>query len=266
MRTAITLCVFSAAIGSAAHGLEVYGISKPSAEVGMGFTSAGRVASVNVQVGDAVKAGDVIAEQDCRVLDARIKQVALEATSTVEIDAARAELAQREQELVKISQVHEKGAATDLERERAELEVTIGKFRVSASEEKRELASYRLEELRAERDMLAIKSPVDGYVEKLLIEAGESPQAMEPVVWIVDCDPLWIEAPVPFAAIAEIAIGDMLDVMFPMEETPEKGTVAVISRVADSASETVLVRIDVPNQRGRKAGLRVRIFLPDMPD
>jgi RND family efflux transporter MFP subunit len=251
------LCLFL----SRAWALELYGISKPSAEVAMGFTSPGRVAAVNVRVGEKVKAGDVIAELDGRVLDARIKQASLESGSSVEVDAAKAELAQRKQELVKISQVHEKGAATDLERERAELEVVIGGFRVAAAEEKRLMASYRLEELRAERELFILKSPADGIIEKLQIEAGETPQAMEAVVLVVDCDPLWVEVPVPIGIVSGMTIDDKIEIMYP-DNSSDSGTVAVISQVADSASETVLVRIDVPNPARRGAGERVRILLP----
>lgn len=245
-----------------AEAVELYGISKPSAEVAMGFTAPGRVAAVNVPAGGRVKAGDVIAEQDSQVLDARIQQIALESASTVEVDAAKAELAQRRQELVKISQVHEKGAATDLELERAELEVVIGGFRVTAAEEKRLMASHRLEELRAERDLLFLKSPIDGIVEKLQIETGESPQSMEPVVLIVNCDPLWIEVPAPLPAAAHMNINDEIAIIYP-DKSAGVGKVAVISQVADSASETVLIRIDVPNPAWRRAGERVGILLPE---
>jgi multidrug resistance efflux pump len=227
----------------------------------MGFTSPGRVVAVNVLTGGRVKAGDVIAEQDGRVLDARIRQVALESGSTVEVDAAKAELSQRKQELVKITQVHERGAATDLERERAELEVTIGGFRVAAAEEKRLMASYRLEEMRAERDLLFLKSPIDGIIEKLQVEEGEAPQAMEPVVLVVNCDPLWVEVPAPLPVVADMSIGDEIPITYPDRSTGA-GKVAVISQVADSASETVLIRIDVPNPAWRRAGERVGILLP----
>jgi Multidrug resistance efflux pump len=230
----------------------------------MGFTTPGRVLSVHVTQGEHVTAGGLIAEQEGSVLEARIRQVKLESESVVETEAAKAELAQREQELTKISQVHERGAATDLERERAELEVTISRFRVTAAEEKRLMATHRLEELRAERELLYLRSPVDGVVEKLQVEAGEAPQAMEPVVWIVDCQPLWIETPVPFPVANKMKVGDSVELLF-SDGGSETGTVAVISTVADVASETVLVRIDAANAAGRKAGERVRVLVGSGP-
>lgn len=239
---------------------ELYGISRPSAEVAMGFTTPGRVLSVHVKQGERITAGGLIAQQDGSVLDARIRQVKLESESVVETEAAKAELAQREQELAKISQVHERGAATDLERERAELEVIISRFRVTAAEEKRLMATHRLEELQAERELLYLRSPVDGVVEKLQVEAGEAPQAMEPVVWIVDCQPLWIEAPAPFPVANTMKVGDSVDLLF-SDGGRETAAIAVVSMVADSASETVLIRIDAANTAGRKAGERVRVIV-----
>ena len=68
-----------------------------------------------------------------------------------------------------------RGAATDLELERAALEVTIGGFRVTASKEKRTMATYHLEEMQAERDLLSLRSPIDGKIGKLQGETGEAP-------------------------------------------------------------------------------------------
>lgn len=248
-------------INSAKSG-ELYGISKPSAEAALSFTTPGRVIAVHVRDGDRVSTGQILAEQDGTVLDARINQVRLESESTVEVEAAKAELAQREQELKKIGQAHDKGAATDLERERAALEVVISGFRVKAATEKRTMASHHLEELQAERKLLYLRSPTDGLIEKLQVEAGEAPKAMEPVLWVVDCEPLWIDVPVPLRIADKLTPESPLDLTFP-DGTRSTGKVLVISSVADAASETVPVRIVMPNPEGRRAGERVGIAIQE---
>ena len=127
------------------------------------------------------------------------------------------------------------------------------------------MAAYQLEEMQAERDLLYLKSPLDGIIEKLQVETGEVMQAMNPVVLVVNCDPLWIEVPVPLAIAAGMRVGDELRISYP-DKNAGTGKVAVISRVADSASETVLVRIDAPNPEWRRAGERIRITLPEPVD
>lgn len=242
--------------------MEYYGISKPSSEAAIGFSVPGRVTAVLIKDGDQVKPGDLLAEQDGSVLDARIEQMRLEAGSSVEIDASKAALAQREQEVKKIKQAHEKGSATDLELERAELEVVISRFRVKAAEEKRDMAVLKLKEAEAERNQLYLKSSVPGRIEKLRLELGEAPKPMEPVMLIVNCDPLWIEVPLPLADATALKPGMDVKVRFP-DGSRGDGRVLVISSVADAASETVSAKLTMPNPENRRAGERVGIILPD---
>ena len=257
--TGILLMTLIAALPASA--MEVYGISKPSSYASLGFSVAGRVVSVLVKDGDFVSPGDVLAEQDGGVLDARIAQLRLEAASMVEVDASRAELAQREQDVKKISQAHQKGAATDLELERAELEVVISRFRVQAAQEKREMAALKLAETQEERKQLFLRSSIQGRVENLALTVGEAPRPMEPVLVVVNCDPLWIEVPLPLMQAATLSSDDKVTVRF-LDGTIENAGILFIASVADAASETVAVRLALPNPANRRAGERVSIVLP----
>ena len=246
---------------SVAAGMDHYGISKPSSEAALGFSVPGRVIAVRVEDGVQVKPGDLLAEQEGKVLDARIAQMRLEAESRVEIDAAKAALEQREQDLEKILQAHDKGAATDLELDRARLEVVISRYRVTAAEEKRDMAVLKLREAEAERDQLYLRSSIAGRIEKLRLVVGEAPKPMEPVLMVVNCDPLWIEAPLPLAAAIGLKPGMEAGIRFP-DGSSGTATVLVISSVADAASETVSARLTMANPSSRRAGERVTITIP----
>ena len=260
LRLVLMILVVSAVVCHA-FGMEYYGISRPSSQAMLSVTTAGKVTRVLVVDGDFVKPGDLLAEQDGSVLDARIEQLRLEGASTVEIDASRAELAQREQDLKKIGQAHEKGAATDLERERAELEVVISRYRVKAAEEKHLMAALKLKEAEAERNQLQLASSVTGRVEGLRLVEGEAPRPNEPVMTVINVDPLWIEVPVPLARVDELSVGTELPVRFP-NGTTGVARVLFISLLADAASETLAVRLGMPNPELRRAGERVGIILP----
>ena len=249
------------ALPAVGQALECYGQSHPSSQALLGFTVSGRVTEVMVRDGDFVNPGDVLAEQDGSVLDARIAQYHLESESVVEIEASKAELAQREQDLKKIRQAHDKGAATDLELEQAGLEVVISEFRVKAAEEKKAMAGLKLAEAEEEREQLYLKSPIKGRIESLKLTAGEAPKPMEPVLMVVNCDPLWIEVPTPLAQATPLEQGRELTVRFP-DGGSEQAEVLFISSVADSASDTVAVRLVLPNPDNRRAGERITVILP----
>lgn len=252
--------LFAAAGVSA--GVECYGISRPSSQASIGFTISGRVIEVLIKDGDAVRPGDLLAEQDGSILDARIAQLRLESESMVEIDAAKAELTQREQDQKKISQAHAKGAATDLEFERAELEVVIARYRVKAAEEKKAMALLKLAEAEVERKQYYLRSSIKGRIENLDLTVGEAPKPMEPVLMVVNCDPLWIEVPLPLAHASAMREGRDVTVRFHDGGT-ETAKVLFITSVADSASETVGVRLSLPNPEDRRAGERVTVIVPE---
>jgi Cu(I)/Ag(I) efflux system membrane fusion protein len=107
---------------------------------------------------------------------------------------------------------------------------------------------------------MSLKSPIDGITEKLEVETGESVNALEDVVRIVQINPLWIETPVPLEKAGDLRYGDKTRVIFPgPEETSLEGTIVFIGAVADAASRTLRVRIQVPNRSLRPAGEHVRI-------
>ena len=250
------LCFFAAGIPAA----EFYGISRPSSQASLGFGVSGRVTAVLVEDGDFVEPGDVLATQNVAVLDARIAQLKLEAESMVEIEASKAELVQREQDVKKISQAHKKGAATDLELERAELEVVISRYRVKAAEEKKAMAGLKLAEAEEERTLYVLKSSIRGRVENLVLTVGEAPRPNEPVLAVVNCDPLWIEVPLPIADAAPLKTGMEMTVRF-QDGGVDKAKVLFIASVGDAASDTVPVRLVMPNLGNRRAGERVGIVL-----
>jgi multidrug efflux pump subunit AcrA (membrane-fusion protein) len=60
-----------------------------------------------------------------------------------------------------------------------------------------------------------------------------------------------------------LKVGDTMEVTFPAAAQDRvKAKVVHVAAVADPASETRRVRLEVPNPGGRPAGERVRVYLP----
>jgi outer membrane protein OmpA-like peptidoglycan-associated protein len=78
---------------------------------------------------------------------------------------------------------------------------------------------------------------------------------------VVKIDPLWIDVPVPLAQAKQLALGQGVSITFPGGGTAKssKGRIIHVSSVADAASDTLRVRIEVANPVGRPAGERVSV-------
>jgi multidrug resistance efflux pump len=108
---------------------------------------------------------------------------------------------------------------------------------------------------------MSLKSPIDGIIEKLEVETGESVNALEDVVRVVQINPLWIDTPVPLEKARDLRYGNKTRVIFlGSKETSVAGTIVFIGAVADAASSTLMVRIEVPNRSLRPAGEHVRVI------
>ena len=148
--------------------------------------------------------------------------------------AEAALLAQKRVDLKRLKLAKKRGATTALEVEHALLEVKISKIRV---------------------DNMRLLSPIDGFVEKINIEVGESIDELIDAIRIVRIDPLWIDVHVPQDKAYTVKVGDTAIVKFPMpQEESSLGKVIFVSRAADAASATLRARIEVPNKSNRPAG------------
>ena len=74
-------------------------------------------------------------------------------------------------------------------------------------------------------------------------------------------DPLWIDAPVPLEKAKDLQYEDKTQVIFPGSgEMSIEGKIIFIGAVADAASDTLRVRVQVPNKSNRPAGEHVRVI------
>ena len=252
--------VFFTACGFSAES--VVALTSPSADIEMAFTVTGRVAEVAVREGQTASLGQTVIRLDDAVLRVRLGQLVLDSENDSEILAAAAEVGQKKQDLLKLEQAFEKGAATKIELEHGKLEVEIGEYRLQAAKHAKEIAGLKAREVEAEAREYVMSSPIAGVVERIDLEAGETAKSSEPAIRIVRLDPLWAEVAAPLERYAELAPEAVVAVRFPGGREA-RGKVIFRSAVADSASETIKVRLEIPNPENRHAGERVTLLLED---
>ena len=154
-------------------------------------------------------------------------------------------------------------AATPLEVQHAELEVKIAELSVELArfEQAQAARKYREQQIRVDR--MRLTSPIDGRIERVHVEVGESVNALGDVMRVVRIDPLWIDVPVPLGETSGLRRGVAARVQFlGADEVTAEGHITFVGVVADAASVTLRVRVAVPNDAGRPAGERVLVAFP----
>jgi multidrug efflux pump subunit AcrA (membrane-fusion protein) len=113
---------------------------------------------------------------------------------------------------------------------------------------------------------MRLVSPIAGRVEKVAVETGEAIERLGPVIQLVNVDPLRIDVPVPLAEAERLKTGQQVSVSFPDNpaDASANGQITHISSVADAASDTLRVRIEVSNPLGRPAGERITVGFPSL--
>ncbi len=254
--------------GISASSAELEGISAPSADIMLSFVLGGRVAEVLVKDGDFVKKNQILARLDDKTERIQLTQLKAQAKDKTLVQKASAEWVQKKADSRKIARAKTKGAATDWEVQHARLAVKIALLALQASKFEHEQYQRTYRQAQSQLKRMQLVSPIAGRVEKTNIEAGEAAESLVPVIQVVKIDPLWIDLPVPLEQVRQLRKGNIARVSFPGTDAPEpaEGIIIHVSRVADAASDTLRVRVEVPNPDGRPAGERVFVeFIPAKP-
>lgn len=128
-----------------------------------------------------------------------------------------------------------------------------------------ELAKLELKEAQARLEMKHIYSPIDGIVKERLREEGEYVSA-EPVLTLVNIDPLYVEVIVPVSWFGRIKENQSAE-LSPEQPIGGKYTAKVltIDKLVDAGSGTFRVRLTLPNPEGKlPSGLRCQIQFLDV--
>ncbi len=161
----------------------------------IGPTAAGRVKQLFVDVGDRVKAGQVLGEMDPVDLDARIRaqEAALKAARAA-VRQAEAKVAyagsqaRRYEKLLRARSVSEEQVATRRQ------ELAVAEAALAAARDEVSRVQAEIEALNALRGYLKLVSPVAGLVVARKANPGTSVMAGQAVVEVIDPTILWIDA------------------------------------------------------------------------
>jgi RND family efflux transporter MFP subunit len=224
----------------------------------------GRLETVNVKLGDAVRRGQIIAKVEDREIQEQVRQ------AEAQFNVSRATIRQREADL-KLAQTNLERNRSLLEREllpRQTFDDTEARYQaalaqVDLSRAQFEQAKSRLDELQINLANTVIASPVDGFVGKRFLDPGAFVGPNSPVASLVDIRTVRMVANLVEKDVKRVTPGTHADVevdAFPGETFA--GRVSRVAPVFDPATRTAEMEIEVPNPGFRlKPGMYARVQL-----
>ena len=249
----------------------------------VGPTVAGRVLNVKVDVGDMVKAGQLLAEMDPVDLDQRLSALdaslaragSTQAATQAQVrDAmARRELAltnaQRNQNLAAQNFISA-GALEAKMQEKASANATLQAAQANLSGAGQDITRLRAERaaLAQQRGNVRLQAPADGVVTSRDAEAGSTVVAGQPVLRLIDPASLWVRLRVDQGRSAGLAPGLKASIVLRSRpRTPLAGQVARVELLADSVTEERIAQVSFDSASGASIGelAEVTLQLPETP-
>lgn len=237
----------------------IIGMTEPHETVVLASIHQGVISAVAVHEGDEVRRGQEIVLLDDSAQRKRTEIAQAAAESTLDVELARCTLEQAERELQRIQNLADSTSPKELNDARTAAETARLAHRIAQLEHDQALRRHESERLQL--DELRLRAPFNGYVREIHKHAGAAVDELEPIVTLVQLDPLVVAADCPLTLAHQIAVGQEVLVR-PMDARwkPRVGRVALASRVADPASQTFRVKIEVANEDGGwMAGLKMEI-------
>jgi multidrug efflux system membrane fusion protein len=180
---------------------------------------AGTIVELNISRGTAVKAGDVVATISDEGREANVQQ-------------AQALLDQRMSEYNANKKLIETGDAP--------------RNTLAALEAGVKAAQAALAAAQAEADRSVVRAPIDGVVDTVPVQVGQSIQIGTEIAEIVDPDPMLAVGAVSESRRANLVAGQNAEVRF-IDGSKVSGVVDFVGLSADKATRTYPVEVKMPN-------------------
>ena len=257
--------------GDIAQTLTIAAEFRPFQEIEVHAKVAGFLKSISVDVGDRVRAGQLLAVLEIPELQDEIRQdEAAVKRASEEINRAQADL-ERAQSVYDVAHLGATRLANVMKvrpnlvaqqdideasgRDRvAEAQVATARAALASAKEQLDFAKAGQSKTQTLFDYARITAPFAGVITHryadtgAMIQAGTSSQTQAmPIVRLSQNDRLRLVIPVPESAVSRIHLGTPVDVVVQSLHKTVRGLVARFADRLDTETRTMRVEVDVPN-------------------
>ncbi|CAG7857770.1 hypothetical protein MCAMS1_02718 [biofilm metagenome] len=227
---------------------------KPEMYIELSSPVVGVLEKIEVNKGDHVSKGQVVAQLEASVEIAKAREASLASTNDSEINNRKVNLAFAKRNRLRTQELYSRGSISKGEKDKAETEVILAETELSKVVEDKKLAALKLEVANAQLALKTIKSPIDGIVIDRHAMIGES-VADKPILKLTQVNPLRVELVAPTEYFGLIQKGMEVKIR---PERPAKtifnATVTVVDQLIDPASGSFSVRMSLPNPDDKLIG------------
>jgi RND family efflux transporter MFP subunit len=266
-----TVAVAKATIEDLSHGLVLTAEFKPYQEVDVMAKVSGYVKQINVDVGDRVQKGQLLATLEIPEMDDDLKR-ADAATVRAKAEVTQAQDEQRRAESAhdmahlsyqRLFAVSEKKpglvAQQDIDEAHsrdlvAEAQLAGAKSALAAAQEQVNVNNADTQKVKTLMEYTRVTAPFAGVVTRRyadtgsMIQAGTASQSQAmPLVKLSENSKLRLILPVPESAVPTVHIGQQVEVRVPTMNRSFPGTVARFADKVALATRTMDTEVDVPN-------------------
>ena len=262
--------------GAITNTLSIAGEFLPYQEVELHAKVAGYIRKINVDIGDRVRAGQVLAVLEVPELAAQVQgadagirhsqdeivraqnEVARDEAAHTALHAAAIRLKQAASARPGLIAEQELDDA-EAKDQAAEAQVEAAKSALSAARQQLDVSRATHRQVSAMSDYSRITAPFDGVVTwryadtGALVQAGTSTNSAQPVVKIAQVNILRLRIPVPESLAADVHNGQPADISVQATGEHFTGKVTRSTDALDRSTRTEQVEIDVPNKESRLA-------------
>jgi len=266
-----TVAVAKAGTEDLSHDIVLTAEFKPFQEIDVMAKVAGYVKKINVDVGDHIQEGQLLAIIEVpEMADDQARAQSMLNRSQAEVTRAKDELERAESahsiahlSFTRLSEVAKQRAGLVAQQEiddaqskdlQTEAQVNGAKSSINAAEQQVQVSSADVQKLKTLFEYTRVTAPFAGLVTKRYADTGSMIQAgiasstqVMPVVKLSQNTLLRLIFPVPESAVPTVHVGQQVEIRVPTLNRSFPGRVARFSDKVSSATRTMDTEVDVPN-------------------
>ena len=247
-RTAPLMLAFFAGQSFAVDIPQLDCVVEPHMVIDLSTQIDGIVETIAVERGDFVEINQILVTLDSGVERAAVDFARARADATSELRAGEVSVAFAERREERVQTLFQENAVSTDQFDEIETEARLAQLQLDQAQESTRLAELELRRAEETLKRHTIRSPIDGVVVQRYLSPGESVK-FQPMLRLAQIDPLRVEVIVPVSAFGLIEVGQKAIVQ---PEEPMVGNyeaeIVIVDRVADAASGTFRVALDLPNE------------------
>ena len=238
-------------LGDSIENGEYSGVVRGRYETNMAFQVGGQIIQRNVQMGDTVKAGQVLMVIDPRDVVQKAQQ------GDAQVAAAEAQLTLARSNLSRYQELYRQEAvpASVLDQYQSAYDAAVASYNQASA-----IASQGHNAM----GYTSLTASSDGVISSVTGESGQVVAAGQTVLTLVQSGELEIEINVPESHLTDVSLGQEVELSFwALANTTAKGIVREIAPMADSVARTYKVRVTVVNPPAdMKLGMTATVKIP----